>query len=359
MGLFGFKKTFLNVEGRKVTVGESTVTFSPNDQNPFKEWKENEQQKDKKFVIFGLCLNGEFRPEILEKWEQIPVDGRSKVIREAIRGGLKEIDEMLRKSINKWVGCQESDLVDESGKVGVGFLEQIFVANENGGGSGLINWKLKNEERSSINITANYINECKRSTKKGMVCKIEPQFANSDKNIKGEVKREIEKRLEDAIEKLVDWWLNNGHWENKKFCHFLSNSINKSFNKIKTCLQPGEMGGSDTNLPQDIKKIVTDLKSTGNINFEIGEWWLSGRWKKKPNEKWGRKDGQHDVRGVTEKLIEFAGSIGRLEEQTAKYAVKELIEKFEERIINQNKDFCGIWNEGASCPEGGVVIYKK
>ncbi|WP_144062306.1 hypothetical protein [Mycoplasma parvum] len=358
MGFFGFKKTSLNVEGRQVTVDESAVTFSPNVQNPFKEWKQNKQQKDKKFVIFGLCLNGEFRPEILKKWEQIPVANRSQVIRNAIRGGLKKIDEMLRKSINKWVGCQESDLVDESGKVGVGFLEQIFVANENGGDSGLINWTLKNEERSSTRIAANYINECTRSRRKGMVCKIEPQFANSNTNIKSEVKKTIENKLEEAIEKLVWTWLDKGDWKDQKFCNFLNGFMNKSFND-SDCLKTGQMG-RDNHLREDIRQIVQDSNANGDMNIEIGNWWLSGRWKEKhPNVKWGEKEGTSNNRGVTEKLIEFAGSIGRLREQTLKQVVKELIEEFEKGIISEKEGFCGVWNEGISCPEGGVVLYKK
>ncbi|AGX88950.1 hypothetical protein [Mycoplasma parvum] len=138
MGFFGLKKTSLNVDGREVIVDESTITFSPDEKNPFKEWEKDENQKNKKFVIFGICLNGEFRPDILQKWQQIQKGDGSHEIRNTIKKGLKIIDEMLRKKINKWVGCQDKDLIDENGEIGVGFLEQMFIMNEDGGAVDLL-----------------------------------------------------------------------------------------------------------------------------------------------------------------------------------------------------------------------------
>ncbi|AGX88951.1 hypothetical protein [Mycoplasma parvum] len=184
-----------------------------------------------------------------------------------------------------------------------------------------------------------------------MICKIEPQFVNE--SIKKEVKKMIERKLEEAIENLVNQWLNKGNWLERKFCNFVSVSINKSPHGYD-CLKTGQMGG-DKHLRKDIKQLVNSLNGSGEMNIEIGEWWLAGRWKQS-NKKWGRKDGQNDVRGVTEKLLEFSGSVGQLRESTLKKAVKELVEEFEKGIIKRREGFCGVWNEGVTCPEGGVVI---
>ncbi|AGX89135.1 hypothetical protein [Mycoplasma parvum] len=342
MGFFGSKETILNVGKEKVIVESSAITSFSDEKNPLKNLGKN-----KKFVIVGLCLNGEFRPEILLNWEKIQTNnGGSYTIRSNIRKALQEMDKMLRRKINKWIGCLSEDLVDENGEVGIGFLDQIFTV-QGGGGSGQIIWELKNQ-KNSTKLTANYKNECKNLKKETIICKIKPQFVNE--NIKAEAKKLIEEKLEKAIENLVNRWLNKGIWDGKKLCVYPSGFKFKD----DICLKSGEIG-NDIKLKDDIKKLVKNLQKNGNINVEIGNYWLSGRWKSKDKEVWGQKKQNSNEQEVTWKLIEFAGSIGQLQEKPLNQAVKELVDEFENVISDRKKEFCGIWNKGISCPKGGLI----
>ncbi|AGX88960.1 hypothetical protein [Mycoplasma parvum] len=353
MGFFGSKETTLNVGEKKVIVNESTMTFSPNFKNPLKDLVKEQNKKNKKLVIVGLCFNGEFRPKILIDWEKIQKGQGSSTVRGYIKNALKIIDEMLRQKINKWVGCQKSDLFDEKGEAGIGFLDQMFTVEEEGGGNGRILWKLKNNMagEKSVKLAQNYKRYCRNLREREIICKINPEFVNE--GIKDEIGNSIEKNLEEAIERTVNRWLNTGIWKNESLCFF----SNRFKFENHDCLKTGKIG-QDLHLRKDIKNLIPKLNGNGNMNIEIGAWWLSGKGKSQ-NKEWGREHGKSDNRGATEKLIEFAGSVGQLKEQTLKQAVKELIEEFEKGIINQKEGFCGVWNKGVSCPDGGVILYKK
>lgn len=240
-------------------------------------------------------------------------------------------------------------------KLVLAFLNKCLLYRRAGGGRIHWKWKYKNKNNiEKINLAANYHNDCQRLKEKRVICKIEPQFVN--KNIQDEVRKSIEEKLEKTIENLVNRWLNEGIWTGQNLCIF----SNKFKPENNGCLKSGKIG-EDNSLKTDIEKLID--KNSGRqekINIEIGDWWLSGRWKNNgQNNEWGRREGKSDGKGVTWKLIEFAGSIGQLSTEALKQAVKELVEEFERMLINQKGDLCGIWNTGITCPDGGLVFYKR
>ncbi|AGX89134.1 hypothetical protein [Mycoplasma parvum] len=329
LGISGTKETTLKIDNKKVIVNTPEITFSPIKQHPFEGLNMKKLKNTKKKIkIISLCLNGDMLPEWIKNNKNKYTSQNGQKL-ENIQKGEQILKEVLQEFLNLNIGCQT-----EGEKTRESWFDRITDKKDSGGAIyiELKNKKYLNDLKSLNKEQINYQRGCRNKSVAKIFCKLEGTFKDLWKT---NAQKIIEEKIWKVLKEFMIGWNELGKVTWNKRGKIGIFELEKQDGKIKEKIQIEYDGGY--------------------TEFEIGEWWFKTGLSKR-----GRKEILKELenKNKNEWTNKIKFMIGRNKANIEDFFKSWLWNELEKEFSEDLDSYCGIWNKGISCPEGGL-IYEK